>query len=159
MNIVAVRAVQPETPDAPPDWRTWLGQILVRIDTDDGLTGYGVGGGGQAGIHVIHTALRALLVGTNSADVETLWQRMYRATLPYGQKGLALMAMSGVDLALWDLCGKRAGKPLAEILGGRVASRFHVTKPCGPPRKLLLARLQASGRSSCKWASRMPRGQ
>lgn len=119
MRITNVRAVQPATPGAPPDWRTWLGQILVRIDTDEGLTGYGVGGGGPAGIHVIHTALHNLLLGEDPTDVESLWQRMYRATLPYGQKGLALMAISGVDLALWDLRGKRAGHPLAVLLGGQ----------------------------------------
>lgn len=91
----------------------------MRVDTADGLTGDSVGGGGAAGIHVIHTALRALLLGLGATDVEALWQRMYRATLPYGQKGLALMAMSGVDLALWDLRAKRAGQPLVTLLGGQ----------------------------------------
>ncbi|MCZ6875492.1 MAG: mandelate racemase/muconate lactonizing enzyme family protein [bacterium] len=119
MKIVEVRAVQPETPDAPPDWRTWMGQILIRVDTDDGHTGYGVGGGGQAGIHVVHTALKTLLLGQDASAVESIWQRMYQATLPYGQKGLALMAISGVDLALWDLRGKRVGQPLTVILGGQ----------------------------------------
>lgn len=60
MRIVDVRAVQPDTPGAPADWRTWMGQILVRVDTADGLTGYGVGGGAAAGIHVVQTALQTL---------------------------------------------------------------------------------------------------
>ena len=46
MKITDVRAVQPIAADSPPDWRTSLGQILVAVDTDAGLTGYGVGGGG-----------------------------------------------------------------------------------------------------------------
>lgn len=122
MKIIDVRAVQPKTPGSPPDWRTWLGQILVRVDTDEGVTGYGVGGGGKAGIHVIDTALKTLLVGRDPTDVEALWEHMYRDTLAYGQKGLVLMAISGVDLALWDVRGKRAGRPLVEVLGGQVGA-------------------------------------
>ena len=137
MKITDIRAVQPETPGAPQDWRTWLGQILVRVDTDEGLTGYGVGGGGQAGIHVIQTALKALLLGTDATAVEELWQRMYRATLPYGQKGLALMAMSGVDLALWDLRGKRAGRPLAEMLGGQIGQPIPCYKTGWSPEEAI----------------------
>jgi len=118
VRITDLRAVQPQASTAPDDWRGWLGQILVRVETDDGLVGYGVGGGGAAGIHVIHTVLRQVLLGSDATPVEELWQRMYRATLAYGRKGLALMAISGVDLALWDLRGKREGKPLVEVLGG-----------------------------------------
>ncbi|ETX00540.1 MAG: hypothetical protein ETSY1_10855 [Candidatus Entotheonella factor] len=136
MKITHIRAVQPDAPGSPPDWRTWLGQILVRVDTDDGLTGYGVGGGGLAGIHVVETALRHLMVGQDAADVEGLWQQMYHDTLPYGQKGLALMAMSGVDLALWDLRGKRAGKPLAEVLGGQVGTRMPCYKTGWSPAEI-----------------------
>jgi L-rhamnonate dehydratase len=52
--------------------------------------------------------------------VEALWDEMFDATLPFGQKGLAIMALSGVDLALWDLRGKADRKPIAEWLGGSV---------------------------------------
>jgi L-rhamnonate dehydratase len=120
MQITDVRAVQPDAPGSPPDWRTTLGQILVAVDTDVGLTGYGVGGGGPASVHVIRAVLRDLLLGENPAHVEALWARMYRATLPFGRKGLAIMALSGVDLALWDLRGKAAGRPVAMCLGGEI---------------------------------------
>jgi L-rhamnonate dehydratase len=120
MRIRDVRACQPPTPHSPADWRTSMGQILVAVDTDAGLTGYGVGGGGAAGVHVARTVLRDLLVGRDPADVEGLWREMYRATLPFGRKGIAIMALSGADLALWDLRGKAAGRPVAELLGGRV---------------------------------------
>ena len=119
MRIKSVRAVQPGTEISPPDWRTWMGQILVIVETDDGLTGWGVGGGGRAGIHVVDTALHHLLIGADAGDVEGLWEEMYRATLAYGRKGIAIMAVSGVDLALWDLRAKRAQKPLVELLGGK----------------------------------------
>ncbi|MCE2461868.1 MAG: hypothetical protein J4F38_13980, partial [Pseudomonadales bacterium] len=73
MKIKSIRAVQPASPSAPNDWRTSLGQILVTVETDDGLTGYGVGGGGRASIHVIETVIRRALAGQDSTDVEGLW--------------------------------------------------------------------------------------
>src|SRR5437773_9573547 len=125
MQITDVRATQPACA-SPPDWRTSMGQILVTIETDESLIGYGVGGGGLAGVHVVRTVLRDLLVGRDPSGVEDLWQEMYAATLPFGRKGLAIMALSGVDLALWDLRGKRAQRPVAELLGGRVGQAIPV---------------------------------
>src|SRR5205085_10840675 len=123
MKIVDVRACQPPC-DSPPDWRTTLGQILVAVDTDAGLTGYGVGGGGLSAIHIVRTILRDLLLGRDAAPVEALWDEMYRATLPFGRKGVAIMALSGVDLALWDLRGKQANQSVAQLLGGPIHSRM-----------------------------------
>jgi L-rhamnonate dehydratase len=104
MQITDVRACQPIGAGSPPDWRTSLGQILVAVHTDAGLTGYGVGGGGAAGVHVVRTVLRDRLLGRDPQPVESLWEAMYRATLPFGP--------------LWDLRGKAAGLPVAAILGG-----------------------------------------
>ncbi len=118
MQVTEVRAVQPIAPNSPADWRTSLGQMLVAVDTDKGLTGYGVGGGGLAGIHVVRTVLRDVLLGKDPAPVERHWQAMYNATLPFGRKGLAIMALSGVDLALWDLRGKANRQSVAQLLGG-----------------------------------------
>lgn len=116
MRIVDVRAVQPVAPNSPPDWRTSLGQILVAVDTDRGLTGYGVGGGGLAGVHVVRTVLRDALVGRDPSDVAFLSDRLSASLLPVGRQGLSAMARSGVDLALWDLAGKAAGVPVARLL-------------------------------------------
>lgn len=116
MTITDIRAVQPPTPGAPQDWRTQLGQIVVEIETDDLFSGIGVGGGGLAGIHVIQTVLRDVLVGRDPSDVEQLHAEMLRHTDFYGRKGLVVMAISGVDLALWDLHGKIAGTSVAELL-------------------------------------------
>ena len=116
MRIKSIRTTQPKADRDPDDWRTWLGQIAVTVETEDGLVGYGVGGGGHAGIHVIETALGRLLTGADSTCIEELWEEMYRATRPYGRKGIAIMAISGLDLALWDLRGKREGRTVAEIL-------------------------------------------
>lgn len=116
MIITDVRTAQPTPADMPGDWRGTMGQVVVAVDTDDGRTGYGIGGGGAAAMHVIDSDLKALLVGRAATQVEHLWERMYRATLAYGRKGLAVMAISGVDLALWDLRGKAAGQPVARLL-------------------------------------------
>ncbi len=96
--------------------------MLVTVETDDGLIGYGVGGGGQASVHVIETVIGPALTGQDSTDVEGLWDAMYSLTLAYGRKGLAIMAISGVDLALWDVRAKRAGLPLAYVLSDEVQS-------------------------------------
>ena len=103
MKITQVHASQPISVNDPDDWRTWFGQILVSIETEDGLTGYGVGGGGAAGIHIIDSGLQRLLVGADATHIEDLWDEMYRYTQAYGRKGIVVMAISGVDLALWDL--------------------------------------------------------
>jgi L-rhamnonate dehydratase len=82
------------------------------------------------------------LIGQDPSLVEQLWQRLYRATLPYGQKGLALMAISGVDLALWDLRGKRAGKPLVEILGGQAGQPIPCYKTGWSPEEVATGHAQ-----------------
>ena len=137
MTIKSICAIQPESDTSPKDWRTWLGQILVIIETEDGLTGYGVGGGGAAGIHVIETVIRHALVGQDATPVEDLWESIYSMTMPYGQKGLAIMAISGVDLALWDLRAKRAGKPLAHILGDDVKTSVPTYKTGWSPEEVI----------------------
>ncbi|MEO1995056.1 MAG: hypothetical protein ABGZ17_07255, partial [Planctomycetaceae bacterium] len=119
MRITDIRAIQPIAHNSPDDWRTSLGQILVAVDTDVGLTGYGVGGGGLAGVHVVATVLRDLLLDRDPEPVEQIWDDMYAHTLAFGQKGLAIMAVSGVDLALWDLRGQAAQLPVVRLLGGQ----------------------------------------
>lgn len=120
MKITGLKAWQPPTPGSPPDWRTQLGQIIVEVETESGLKGIGVGGGGAASIHVIHTVMRDLLLGKDAAQVEVLHRAMHQHTLFYGRKGLVVMATSGIDLALWDLRGKAAGLPVAKLLNPQV---------------------------------------
>ncbi len=120
MKITGLKAWQPPTPGSPPDWRTQLGQIIVEVQTESGLTGIGVGGGGTASIHVIHTVMRDLLLGKDAAQVEELHRAMHHHTLFFGRKGLVVMATSGIDLALWDLRGKAANLPVAKLLNPQV---------------------------------------
>ncbi|MFN3326714.1 MAG: mandelate racemase/muconate lactonizing enzyme family protein [Bryobacteraceae bacterium] len=94
------------------------GSILVQIRTDQGLTGYGMGGGGSAAVHIIDHHLRDLLIGANALNVELLWDQMFASTSFYGRRGLPIMAISGIDLALWDILGQQANQPVWRLLGG-----------------------------------------
>jgi L-rhamnonate dehydratase len=94
------------------------GAILVEIRTKTGITGYGLGCGGGAGAYIIEHHLADLLVGANALNAELIWEQMYNSTLFYGRKGITIMAISGVDLALWDIRGKHANLPVHQMLGG-----------------------------------------
>lgn len=114
----------------PARWR-WFGpfsqltgEILVKIETAERITGYGLGGGGTAAVHIIENHLRDLLAGANALNVELLWEQMFASTSFYGRRGVTIMAMSGIDLALWDITGKRAGKPVHDLISGAVQKKI-----------------------------------
>src|SRR5262249_27353717 len=103
------------------------GWVLVEIFADSGLIGLG-----NAALSpivtktLIDTYLKPLLIGADPWDVEFLWQQMYRRTLAFGRKGVALTAISAVDIALWDLLGKDAKQPVFRLLGGRTKEKIPV---------------------------------
>jgi L-alanine-DL-glutamate epimerase-like enolase superfamily enzyme len=105
-------------------FHSWL---LVEIFTDTGLVGLGNAALSPAVTKtLIDVYLRPLLVGADPWDVEFLWQQMYRRTLAFGRKGVALTAISAVDIALWDLLGKDARQPVFRLLGGRTKEKIPV---------------------------------
>ena len=73
---------------------------------------------------IVNHYLAPLVVGADPWDYEMLWQRMYRSTMAWGRKGVAMAAISAVDLAIWDLLGKAAGLPVFKLLGGRVKEKI-----------------------------------
>jgi len=122
MKITEVKAVYPNYKNVVPSWRTHFWQIVVRIETDQGVVGVGYGGGGVAGVEVVNKHFRELLLDKEIAttqDIKEAWDQLYSASLPYGRKGIAIMALSGVDLALWDLLGKAENCPVYELIGDR----------------------------------------
>src|SRR6185312_2697472 len=103
------------------------GWVLVEVFTDAGLVG--LGNAALAPLVTktcIDTYLRPLLLGADPWDIEILWQRMYRRTLAFGRKGVGMVAISAVDIALWDLLGKAARQPVFRLLGGRTKARIPV---------------------------------
>jgi L-rhamnonate dehydratase len=75
---------------------------------------------------VIDQYLAPLLIGSDPWDVEFLWQHMYRLTMAFGRKGIGMVAISAVDIALWDLLGKASKQPVYRLLGGRTKPRIPV---------------------------------
>ena len=121
MKITEVRAVYPNYRYVVPSWRTHFWQIVVRVETDVGTVGLGYGAGGVAGVEIVNRHFRELLLDreiNSLADIADTWDYLYEQSLPYGRKGLAMMALSGVDLALYDLLAKAEDQPVYQLLGG-----------------------------------------
>ena len=110
------------------------GGVLVEIETDDGTVGMATGSGGIPVCAVLERALSPLMIGSDARDISRLWDQMYRATLPYGRKGLALMAVSVADLALWDLLGQLRGEPVYRMAGGATKDKIAVYGTGPDPR-------------------------
>ncbi len=103
-----------------------ISATIVIIKTDQGITGYGLGAGGSVAREIIHGHLRHLLIGTNPLNVELLWDQMYTSGIAYGRRGVFIMALSGVDNALWDVLGKHAGQPVYRLLGGATKEKIPI---------------------------------
>ena len=94
------------------------GALLVEIETDDGTVGIGEAGlGGGATATVIEKTLKPLLIGEDPLLIEGLWQKMFARTRQYGRRGVVMQAISGIDIALWDIAGKVAKMPVYRLLG------------------------------------------
>ena len=111
-------SIYPQYHSHRSSWSAGFPNVLISITTDDGLVGIGTASGGEATVAIVNGHLVRFLEGADPADIERLWDEMFRSSLPYGRKGLPIMAISGVDEALWDLLGKAAGVPVYRLLGG-----------------------------------------
>ncbi len=93
---------------------------LVRVYTDSGLVGLGSVYSHPGLVRsIIEDQLRPLLIGEDPLEIDKLWERCYGITRWYGRKGVAVSALGGIDIALWDIRGKAAGKPVFELLGAK----------------------------------------
>ena len=109
-------------------WVSSRGATLVEVQTDDGISGWGEAlcqglQPPEIAAAAIDNALKHLLVGEDPLQPEVLWHRMYHYTRDYGQKGAVVGAISGIDIALWDICGKARNAPVAALLGGMFRTR------------------------------------
>jgi D-galactarolactone cycloisomerase len=129
MKIVEVKAYPTSFP-IPAANRVALGigtavkrdAVVVKVVTDEGLVGWGEAHHGRAHTAVaklIDTTLRQLVLNSDAFDVVGVWEKMYRFQLAsHGMGAGACLAMSGIDMALWDIRGKALGVPLYRLLGG-----------------------------------------
>lgn len=127
LKITAVEAIYLRLPQVKEQCDSGQDALIVKVTTNAGLIGYGeVDSAPLAAKAVIegpfsHTATTGLahvLIGEDPFRTEYLWQKMYRANIYAGRRGIAIHAMSGIDLALWDIKGKALGQPIWRLLGG-----------------------------------------
>jgi L-alanine-DL-glutamate epimerase-like enolase superfamily enzyme len=106
---------------------------VIRVHADTGLVGLGEADSSPHVVkaiveapwsHSIMAGFRELLVGEDPLLFRRLWRRMYDGTLYFGRRGATLHALSGVDIALWDLAGKALGQPVHTLLGGALRERI-----------------------------------
>ncbi|HEX3860889.1 MAG TPA: mandelate racemase/muconate lactonizing enzyme family protein [Stellaceae bacterium] len=123
MKIVAIRTIPLSYKCNPPygsagGMQSARGGLLVEIETDEGIVGIGESGpGGGVTRTVIERDLAPLLIGEDPLMIEALWQKMFARTRQYGRRGIVMHAISGLDIALWDIAGKVAKLPIYRLLG------------------------------------------
>src|SRR5579875_1860782 len=100
--------------------------VVLQVHTDEGIIGVAEVDSSpevvKAAIeapssHVIARGLRELLIGEDPLQVEQLWDKLYRHSIYYARRGIGMHAISGLDIALWDIKGKALGKPVCKLLG------------------------------------------
>ncbi len=125
MKITNIEAIHLRIPNVEEIADGTQDVLVVRVTADNGLVGIGEVTSQSYVCKAIVEAprsaerrhgLRSILVGQELDDIDALWQRMYYNTSRYGRRGAAVHSISGVDIALWDLVGKEAGKPVYELL-------------------------------------------
>ncbi len=130
LRIAEVRAYPTSFPVDPKDSVTLgIGRavkrdaVIVKVSTADGLTGWGEAHHGRcpgAVAHLVNTTMRQLVLGQDANDVIGIWKKVYDKQLAsHGMGAGACLALSGIDMALWDIRGKALNLPLYKLLGGR----------------------------------------
>ncbi len=136
MIITAVEAIPlrlPEVDDTRADGTQ--DALIIRVHTDEGLVGLGEVDSSPTVAkaivdappsHAIARGLRSIVLGQDPFNVEMLWQKMVEGTIYFGRSGAALQAISGVDMALWDIVGQATRRPVHAVLGGAYRDRVRV---------------------------------
>jgi galactonate dehydratase len=112
------------TPSGGGGWssRNWL---FVKILTDEGIYGVGEASGWPRVVQTAIQDLSSLLIGEDPFNIEALWQKMLLATMGHGMTGIVGSgAMTGIEIALWDIKGKALNTPVWNLLGGKVRDRI-----------------------------------
>ena len=99
-----------------------VSSFTVEISTDKGIKGYGNGGPG--GGFVVEGHLTKLLMNEDPFNFERIWDICWRSTMSYGRMGVTMNAISGVDMAIWDIIGKALNQPVYRLIGGKVKPRI-----------------------------------
>jgi D-galactarolactone cycloisomerase len=105
-------------------WYDTKNALLVKIETDEGISGWGeCYGPASVAKAVIDTLFKSQVVGRDPFDVEVIWEHLYNRVKDYGLNGMTVSGMSGIDIALWDIVGKACNKPVHKLIGGCFRSK------------------------------------
>ena len=131
MKITDVEAIYVRLPEIKGD--RVQDALLVKVHTNEGITGIGeahsaplAAQGAILGPYcsTIRSGLKHLVLGEDPFETEYLWNKMYRGNIYAGRSGVTIHAMSGIDMALWDIKGKKLGIPIWKLLGGGFRKRI-----------------------------------
>lgn len=99
--------------------------LTCEIETEDGTIGIG---NAALAPSVVKKAIddwyAPMVIGEDPFDYAYIWEKMYRRSHAWGRKGIGMTAISAIDIAIWDLMGKLAGKPVFKLLGGRTRDKI-----------------------------------
>jgi L-alanine-DL-glutamate epimerase-like enolase superfamily enzyme len=127
MKITDVEAIYLRLPQVKEQCDSGQDALIVKVSTDAGITGIGEVDSAPLAVkgaiegpfsHTTACGLRELVIGEDPFETERLWYKMYRKNTYGGRRGVGLHAMSGIDIALWDIKGKALGLPIWKLLGG-----------------------------------------
>ena len=103
---------------------------LVEIESDEGITGwgecFGPGNIALANKYIVEKVIQPLIIGEDPINKEYIWHKVYNLLRDSGQKGMPIQALSGIDIALWDILAKKAKLPLYQLLGGKTNNKIPV---------------------------------
>ena len=127
MKITDVEAIYVRIGEVKVQCDSGQDALIVRVQTDEGISGIGEVDSSPMAVqgvingaysHTLCCGLRQLLIGEDPFQTEYLWQKMFRSNIYLGHSGILFHAISGVDMALWDIKGKKLGMPVWKLLGG-----------------------------------------
>ena len=103
-----------------------MGSVVVEVELTNGMIGVGISIGGDAACYIVEKHLSRFVEGQDPSNVELIWDQCWRATINYGRKGIAIQALSALDLAIWDALGHLRGLPVYALLGGKTKEKMPV---------------------------------
>jgi galactonate dehydratase len=121
-----------------PDSSGWKARnwCFVKVFTDAGIYGVGEASGWPRVVETAIQDLACILIGENPFEIEKLWQKMYLGMMGHGMTGIVGSgAMTGIEMALWDIKGKALGVPVYELLGGQVRDRVRLYAHAHTPER------------------------
>jgi len=133
MKITKVEAIYLRQPEVKELCDSGQDALIVRVETDAGITGIGEVDSNPMAVkgaiegpfsHTTATGLAQAVLGEDPFETERLWHKMYRANIYGGRRGAGFHAISGIDIALWDIKGKALGLPVWKLLGGGFHQRI-----------------------------------